>query len=310
MSLKRWVVEPKDQGLRLDVFLARHAEGLSRSAALRALQAGVVTVAGRALKPGLVLRAGDEVTYQPAPVLADTTEPEPLPLEIRYQDGDLAVIDKPAGLVVHPAAGHRQGTLVNALLYHLRDLSGIGGVQRPGLVHRLDKETSGLLVVAKNDRTHQALAAALAERRIERQYEAVVWGHLAGETCVVDTLMGRDPRDRKRFAVVRSGGKPARTLVTVKRRWADFSLLRLKLDTGRTHQIRVHCRYLGVPVVGDRTYGRAGESRLLAKLRLERPARQLLHAVSLRFVHPRTGEKMSFASPWPDDFKKFVASLT
>lgn len=310
MAEKRWVVKPAEEGQRLDVFLARSVEGLSRSAALRAVKAGAVAVAGRALKAGLQLRDGDEVSYRPLPVTAATVEPEPLPLEIVYQDEDVAVIDKPAGLVAHPAAGHHQGTLVNALLYHLRDLSGVGGVQRPGLIHRLDKETSGLLLVAKNDHAHQALSAALAARRIERLYETVVWGQVPGETCVVEAPIGRDPRDRKRFAVVRSGGRSARTLITVKRRFADFTLLRVKLDTGRTHQIRVHCRYLGAPVVGDRTYGRSGEARQLAKLHLERPSRQLLHAVSLRFTQPRTGAKLAFASPWPDDFKKFVASLS
>lgn len=311
MAVKRWIITPKEQGQRLDVFLAREVEGVSRSAVLRALKAGAVTVAGRpALKAGLKLRAGDAVTFQPLPVQAAALEPEPLPLVIPYQDEDLAVIDKPAGLVVHPAAGHQQGTLVNALLYHLRDLSGVGGVRRPGLIHRLDKETSGLLLVAKHDQAHQALSAALAARRIERVYETVVWGQVPGETCVVEAPIGRDPRDRKRFAVVRSGGRSARTLIAVRRRFAGFTLLRVKLDTGRTHQIRVHCRYLGAPVVGDRTYGRSGEARQLAKLHLERPARQLLHAVSLRFAQPRTGARLAFTSPWPDDFKKFVASLS
>ncbi len=311
MAVKRWIITSEEQGQRLDVFLAREGEGVSRSAVLRALKAGAVTVAGRpALKAGLKLRAGDAVTFQPLPVQAAALEPEPLPLVIPYQDEDLAVIDKPAGLVVHPAAGHQQGTLVNALLYHLRDLSGVGGVRRPGLIHRLDKETSGLLLVAKHDQAHQALSAALAARRIERVYETVVWGQVPGETCVVEAPIGRDPRDRKRFAVVRSGGRSARTLITVRRRFAGFTLLRVKLDTGRTHQIRVHCRYLGAPVVGDRTYGRSGEARQLAKLHLERPARQLLHAVSLRFAQPRTGAKLAFTSPWPDDFKKFVASLS
>jgi 23S rRNA pseudouridine1911/1915/1917 synthase len=311
MAVRRWVITPEEQGQRLDVFLAHNVDGLSRSAALRALKAGAITLAGgRTVKAGLQLRAGDEITYQPLPVLPDTLEPEALPLDIRYQDEDLAVIDKPAGLVVHPAAGHRQGTLVNALLYHLQDLSGVGGVRRPGLIHRLDKETSGLMLVAKHDQAHQALSAALADRRIERLYETVVWGQVPGETCVVDAPIGRDPRDRKRFAVVRSGGKPSRTLITVQRHYADFTLLRVKLDTGRTHQIRVHCRYLGAPVVGDRTYGRSGELRQLAKLHLERPTRQLLHAVSLRFAQPRTGAKLAFTSPWPDDFKKFVASLS
>lgn len=311
MAVKRWIITSEEQGQRLDVFLAREVEGVSRSAVLRALKAGAVTVAGRpALKAGLKLRAGDAVTFQPLPVQAAALEPEPLPLVIPYQDEDLAVIDKPAGLVVHPAAGHQQGTLVNALLYHLRDLSGVGGVRRPGLIHRLDKETSGLLLVAKHDQAHQALSAALAARRIERVYETVVWGQVPGETCVVEAPIGRDPRDRKRFAVVRSGGRSARTLITVRRRFAGFTLLRVKLDTGRTHQIRVHCRYLGAPVVGDRTYGRSGEARQLAKLHLERPARQLLHAVSLRFAQPRTGARLAFTSPWPDDFKKFVASLS
>ncbi len=309
MEVKRWQIDSESAGARLDQFLSQQVPGLTRSAAVRALKAGGVQVPGRALKPGLVLQAGDEVEYRPLPAQEADTEPEALPLHIVYQDRDLAVIDKPAGMVTHPGAGHHQGTLVNALLYHLTGLAGIGGVQRPGIVHRLDKDTSGLIVVAKHDRAHLALSAAMQARQIRREYEAVVWGQLADERCVVETLVGRDPRERKRFAVVRADGKMAITHFQVLRRFRYFSLLGIRLETGRTHQIRIHCRYLGNPVVGDRAYGAGGESNKMEKLQIVRPARQLLHARRLRLPHPTTGALLTFESPRPEDFKKFVESL-
>lgn len=310
MEIKHWRITEKEVGMRLDVFLAQAVKGLSRTAAARALQNQEVQVTGKqTLKSGLLLRGGDEISYIPAPPVSAGAKAEPLPLTILYQDDDIAVIDKPAGLVTHPATGHHDGTLVNALLYHLHDLSGVGGVLRPGIVHRLDKETSGLLLVAKNDRAHHALTDRIQKREVERWYDAVVWGNVQDSSLTIDTQLGRDPIDRKRFAVVRSGGKRAITQVEVVRRFQEFSCLRIKLETGRTHQIRVHCRYMGTPVVGDRTYGKRGESSRLNKLALERPTRQLLHANQLRFYHPITEKKMEYTAPWPDDFKKFVQAI-
>ncbi|MBN1595900.1 RluA family pseudouridine synthase [candidate division FCPU426 bacterium] len=306
----KWIIGEKEAGLRLDVFLARHVEGLSRSAAARALDQGAVRVGGRInLKPGLALREGDEVEYTAlAPVPADAA-PEDLPLEILYQDQHLAVVNKPAGLVTHPAVGHKAGTLVNALLYHVPDLSGVGGALRPGIVHRLDKETSGLMLVAKHDRAHHLLSAAIQAREVEREYDAIVWGEVADEAFSVNARIGRDPHDRKRFTVVRTGGKEAVTHLEVVRRFGVCMLLRVRLETGRTHQIRVHCHYAGLPVVGDRMYGKRGEVGQLGKMGLERPGRQLLHAVRLRFFHPSSRRQMEFRTPWPHDFAVFVRNL-
>jgi len=216
------------------------------------------------------------------------------------------VVDKSSGLVVHPAAGHRTGTLVNALLHQVRDLSGIGGVLRPGIVHRLDKDTSGLLLVAKNDDAHRALSDELKRRQIRRAYLAAAWGHLPSETASVDAPIGRHPTDRKKMAVV-AGGRPARTHFRRLERWRAADLLRAELDTGRTHQIRVHLLHLGHPVVGDATYapgrekGVSGPERNWASALAKRVPRQFLHATELRFTHPRTGEEMRFDSPLPPD---------
>lgn len=306
---ERWRVAPEETDVRLDVYLARRRPDLSRSAAARLIAGGAVAVAGRTAKPGLLLRGGDEVDFlapasAPARALA-----QPLPLTVLYQDRDLAVVDKPAGMVTHPAPGHDGRTLVNALLFHLDRLSGVGGELRPGIVHRLDKDTSGLLVVAKHDAAHRDLCAGIRDRSIQRWYDAVVWGRVPEERFSIETRLGRDPRNRKRFTVVAAGGRFAGTQAEVRRRFRDFTLLQLKLDTGRTHQIRVHCRHLGTPVVGDRTYGKHGESTALNRLGLPRPDRQLLHARRLAFIHPITHAALEFESPWPEDFAAFVRAL-
>jgi 23S rRNA pseudouridine1911/1915/1917 synthase len=310
MAVCHWQVTPEEAGKRLDVYLTQKVAGLSRSAAGRAVRNQEVEVSGqKQLKTGLILKPGQQVFYQPPQPRAAAAAPQDLPLVIVYEDADLAVIDKPAGLVTHPAPGHPSRTLVNALLYHLHDLSGLGGQLRPGIVHRLDKETSGLLVVAKHDLAHQALAASLQARGIKRSYAALVWGNIYENTFTINTLLGRDPHDRKRFAVVRIGGKQAITHGQVQERLGEFSLLRLDLETGRTHQIRVHCLYAGIPVVGDRVYGKRGEAGQLHKLGLARPARQLLHAAHLSFNHPLTGQPLEFNSPWPEDFQSFYTAL-
>jgi 23S rRNA pseudouridine1911/1915/1917 synthase len=268
-----------------------------------------VKVEGRHPKPGLALASGDQVFCKPPAAVPSQALPEDLPVRIVYEDQDLAVVDKPAGLVTHPAVGHASGTLVNALLHHLRDLSGVGGEQRPGIVHRLDKDTSGLLLVAKNDPAHRALALAIQERRVSRSYDTVVWGRIQEETFTLETFLGRDPRNRKRFAVVSHQGKTAVTHFSVTRRFSEFTGLRIKLETGRTHQIRVHCRYLDKPVVGDRDYGKRSEAALLSRLHLPRPERQLLHASRLEFLHPLTQAPLAFTSGWPADFAEFMQAL-
>jgi len=304
-------VAAEEAGLRLDIFLSRRAPGLSRSAASRLIREERVRASGKRAKPGLLLAAGELVELDVPEPAGARALPEDLPLTILYEDDDLAVIDKPAGIVTHPAAGHDSGTLVNALLHHLKNLSGIGGELRPGIVHRLDKDTSGLLLVAKSDRAHHALSSGIQERRITRRYEAVVWGHPAGDQFTLETRLGRDPKARKRFAVVAPGrqGKTAITHFQVLRRFSEFTLMQLRLETGRTHQIRVHCRHLNLPVVGDREYGKRGEASQLQKLGLPRPERQLLHAVRLEFSHPLTGQPMAFASPYPADFSEFLNAL-
>src|SRR5690606_10185745 len=232
-----------------------------------------------------------------------------IPLDILYQDSDLLVIDKPAGLVVHPAAGHRAGTLVNALLHEVDDLSGIGGVLRPGIVHRLDKDTPGLMLVAKNDEAHRALADDLRRRRVTRRYLAAAWGHLPEEQRSVDAPIGRHPNDRKRMAVI-PGGRAAVTHFRVLERWRAADLVQAQLESGRTHQIRVHLAHLGHPVVGDAVYGPgrergfAGSSRPWAAELARRVSRQFLHAAELRFVHPRSGEEMRFESKLPTELRE------
>jgi 23S rRNA pseudouridine1911/1915/1917 synthase len=229
-----------------------------------------------------------------------------LPIRVVYEDEHLLVVDKDAGMVVHPAPGHPEGTLVNALLHHVDDLSGIGGALRPGIVHRLDKDTSGLMVVAKGDDAHRILSEALQRREVRRRYLAAAWGHLAETEVTVDAPIGRDPRNRQRMGVV-EGGRPARTHFRVRERWPAAELLDVALETGRTHQIRVHLAHLGHPVVGDEVYGpgwekgMGGSNRAWAQALARRVPRQFLHACRLSFDHPATGEEMTFESPLPPD---------
>jgi 23S rRNA pseudouridine1911/1915/1917 synthase len=236
---------------------------------------------------------------------------QPLPLEIVYEDRHLLVVNKAAGMVVHPAPGHYEGTLVNALLHHVKDLSGIGGALRPGIVHRLDRDTSGLLVVAKDDATHQALSDALRRRKIRRLYRALSWGHLTETPRTVDAPLGRDPRDRKRMTV-REDGRRAVTHLRVRAQWETADLVDVALETGRTHQIRVHLAHLGHPVVGDPLYGAGwergmgGPARAWAQALARRVPRQFLHARRLQFRHPATGEVLTFESPLPEDLAAVV----
>ena len=294
-----------EAGERLDTWLAARLD-VSRSRAAQLIEEGRVTLNGRVPKKRDRPAPGDRVEVRIPPPAPSHLAGEDIPLTIVHQDDDLLVIDKPPGLVVHPAPGNPTGTLVNALLHAVGDLSGIGGVLRPGIVHRLDKDTSGLMVVAKNDDAHRTLSAELRARRIRRAYLAAAWGRLAQDEVTVDAPIGRHPTERKRMAVV-PDGRPARTRFVRLERWRAAELVRAELETGRTHQIRVHLLHLGHPVVGDRTYaperhkGFGGPERAWAAGLAKRVPRQFLHAAELRFTHPRTGEPMRFDSPLPPD---------
>ncbi|HUF51212.1 MAG TPA: RluA family pseudouridine synthase [Longimicrobiales bacterium] len=298
------VAEPG--GERLDVVLATRIPALSRSRCAQLLAQGRVRVNGAPARKSYRPAPGDVIELDVPPPVPAGIEAEPIPLDIVFEDADLIVLDKPAGLVVHPAPGHRAGTLVNALLHHVGDLSGIGGVLRPGIVHRLDRDTSGLMIVAKHDAAHRRLAAALRRREIRRIYLAAAWGHLTSDTIEVDAPIGRARNDRKRMTVM-ADGRPARTRLRRLERWAAADLLRVELETGRTHQIRVHLAHIGHPVVGDAIYGAAaargmsGPAQRWASELARRVPRQFLHATELRFEHPRTDAPLRFESALPPD---------
>lgn len=288
-------------GERADAALARLSGTLTRSAAQRLLEAGQVTSRGRVLKKNDRLEAGDPLEVEiPAPQPLELTA-EDIPLDIVYEDGDLIVLNKPKGLVVHPAVGHWSGTLVNALLHHCRDsLSGINGALRPGIVHRIDKDTSGLLVVAKNDFAHQSLAAQLQDHSLAREYVCLVTGGMRADSGTVDAPIGRHPTDRKRMAVV-ADGRSAVTHWQVLERFSGYTLLQCRLETGRTHQIRVHMAHIGHPIVGDMVYGRK-------KPELGQDT-QCLHARAITFRHPRSGETVTLTCPLPPYLEALLRRL-
>lgn len=295
---------------RLDKLLSDMTE-LSRSAVARLCEEGAVLLNGKTADKKALVKNGDTVEYNlPEPIPTEVL-PENIPLDIVYEDSDIIVINKPEGMVVHPAPGNYTGTLVNALLYHCKDsLSGVGGVIRPGIVHRIDKDTSGLLVVAKNDAAHLSLAKQLETHEVCREYRALVFGGFSEDSGTVDAPIGRHPIDRKRMAVLPRGTAGAREAIThyeVLSRYGQISYLRLRLETGRTHQIRVHMSYKGHPLLGDEVYGRCQsefERRHKALF-----SGQALHAVALELTHPRTGEKMRFECELPDNFKKLIDIL-
>jgi 23S rRNA pseudouridine1911/1915/1917 synthase len=300
--LQEYHVTAQETGVRLDQYLASQTAEISRNQVQHLIDQGMVKVNGQLPRASYKVRSGDFITLQIPPVEKLTLVAEDIPLDIVYEDSDLLVVNKPAGLVVHPAAGHHQGTLVNALLHHCVDLTGIGGSLRPGIVHRLDKDTTGLLVVSKNDFAHQFLSAELKARRIKREYLALVHGELREESGLIDAPLGRDPRDRKKMAVVQNDhGRPARTHYRVRERYPGHTLLEVSLETGRTHQIRVHLAFAGYPVAGDPLYGQ--------RHNLLRLTAQALHAYRLTFAHPRSGEQLTFNAPLPPDFASVLAEL-
>ena len=289
---------------RLDHFVLEHGEiALSRSQVRKLILDGAITVNGKPEKSGYAVRASDVVTIslpesRPSELIA-----EAIPLDILYEDEHILVINKPAGMVVHPAPGHAEGTLVHALLYHCHDLSGIGGIQRPGIVHRLDRDTSGLMVVAKHDAAHHQLSAQLHRREVTRVYYAVVHGHFSASGGRIDASIGRHHKDRKKMAVF-SGeqGREAITLYQVLEQYTRHTLLRVQLKTGRTHQIRVHLKHVHHPVVGDPVYGLASGNNLGM-------TRQALHAKCLHFLHPATGKPLEFECDLPDDMQQLLKKL-
>ena len=288
-----------DRTLRVDAYLGEETP-LSRSQAQRLIREGNVSVNDRPVKANCVLKPGDAVLVTVPPPRATTALPEDIPISVLYEDGDLAVIDKPQGMVVHPAPGHDSGTLVNALLYAMDDLSGVGGELRPGIVHRIDRMTSGLLVVAKNDPAHRSLSQQFKDHSAHRSYIAIAEGNFPEDSGTVDAPIGRHPTDRKRMAAV-SGGREAVTHWRVLERFGAFTLLHLALETGRTHQIRVHMAYLGHPLAGDDVYG--PEKRKLGL------SGQALHGYRLSFVHPGTDESMVFYAALPDYFCSALKKL-
>lgn len=296
------LLSPDREGERLDQFLARSIDSLTRSAAQKLLEEGAVTCHGRALKKNDRTTPGQRLEVAlPDPVAVDIL-PQDIPLTVVYEDADVIVVDKPVGMVVHPAPGHPDGTLVNALLYHCgNSLSGINGELRPGIVHRIDRDTSGLIVAAKNDAAHLSLATQLQDHSLYREYEAVCVGTLKEETGTVDAPIGRHPVDRKRMCVDRQNGRPAVTHWTVLGRYPGYTHVQCRLETGRTHQIRVHMASIGHPILGDLVYG--------AKKPVPGLAGQCLHARRLSFVHPRTGERVTVECPLPEYFAEVLRKL-
>jgi len=305
---RRLQVEEEHDGIRLDNFLTSLLPDHSRSQIQRLIKDGRVQGPASTLRASTSVHTGQEFDVDVPHPVAATPEAEALPLPIVYQDADLVVLDKPAGMVVHPAAGHATGTLVNVLLHHITDLSGIGGELRPGIVHRLDRGTSGLMVVAKHDRAHQELARQFSDREVEKEYVALVWGLVqAGRR--IDEAIGRDPRQRQKMSTRARRARSAVTRVTYAHHFQGVSLLKVAIATGRTHQIRVHLSAIGHPVVGDATYGgvhRRVTVNLRPVMRLERP---FLHAARLAFTHPTDGRRVEFESPLPLDLQSVIDDI-
>ncbi|WP_454192064.1 RluA family pseudouridine synthase [Paenibacillus sp. Marseille-Q7038] len=299
-DIQEWTVTADYAKERIDKYITESMDDISRSQVQLWIADGHVTVNGAKVKSNYKLGEGDRITVIVPEPMAVEIIPENIPLHVVYEDASVIVVNKQRGLVVHPAPGHTSGTLVNALMYHCKDLSGINGELRPGIVHRIDKDTSGLLMAAKNDKAHASLAAQLKEHSVNRRYIALVHGHVQHDQGTVDAPIGRDTSDRKMFTVTDRNSKEAITHFTVLERLGDYTLLELKLETGRTHQIRVHMKFIGHPLVGDPMYGRNKGIKMNG---------QALHAQTLGFVHPDTGEQMEFTAPLPQDMEDVLASL-
>lgn len=289
---------------RLDIWLSRQRQDLSRARIQQLIRDGHIRVNQAAHKPHYQLKPGDEVRIEIPEAAPVALQPENIPLAVLYEDADLIVINKAPGLVTHPAPGNEAGTLVNALLYHCRDLAGIGGELRPGIVHRLDRDTSGALVAAKNDLAVHRLISQFKRREVHKYYLALVWGAPRPESGTIETLVGRSPHNRKKMSAEPEVGRPAVTHYKVLQALGPVSLLGVRIETGRTHQIRVHLAHIGHPVVGDRQYGRARADPLPAPA-----SRQMLHAETLSFNHPRSGLELEFHAPMPDDMRRLIQAL-
>lgn len=297
---ERIIITENEAGMRADVALAALLE-ITRSNMQRLLEEGRAVKGGKVLKSNYKVKLGDEIIVElPEPQPLDV-RPENIPLDIIYEDEDVVVVNKARGMVVHPAAGNYTGTLVNALLYHCHNLSGINGVIRPGIVHRLDKDTSGIMICAKNDAAHLSLSEQIQNKTAQRTYLAVVRGNIKNDSGTIETQIARDKNDRKKMAVVTEGGRQAITEYEVMERFGKYTIVKCRLKTGRTHQIRVHMEYLGYPLVGDPKY-----SPMKTPFSING---QALHSLTLTFVHPRTHEQMSFEAPLPEDMKKIVTRL-
>jgi 23S rRNA pseudouridine1911/1915/1917 synthase len=305
------LVEPPDSGKRLDRYIASCISDCSRSIATNLIRNGKIRVQGMVRKPGYRVKAGDEISGcipPPEPVLF---KPEPIPIEILHEDDEIIVINKQPGLVVHPAPGHHSGTLVNALLHHCPKLNGIGGALRPGIVHRLDKDTSGVLIVAKNDRAHIHLSRQFKSRRVKKMYLALVYGKMESNSGSVSLPIGRHPVDRKKMSTNSRKGRIAETTWQIKERYERASLIEVNLKTGRTHQIRVHCAAIKHPVMGDKVYGprKTGRNAPYSKNQFESVPRQMLHAWRIVLTHPVSEEKVSFEAPIPSDIQAVMTAL-
>lgn len=312
-----FIVDEEEAGERIDTWLSGRIPELSRARIQKALRSGEVLAAGLpARKAAQRVRGGERIEISFAPPAAIEVVPEPIPLDVVFEDEHLIVVNKPAGMVVHPAPGNERGTLVNALLAHCADLSGIGGYLRPGIVHRLDALTSGLLVAAKSDAAHIALSRQMMQHGVRRIYRAIVWGRMPAQEGTIEAPIGRSPRDRKTMAVVTSGGREAVTHYSILDTFPPLQYIQCRLETGRTHQIRVHLAHVGHPVFGDPVYGGrkfdrgafSREEAAAAGRALDLIDRQALHAVELSFVHPLLGEEMIFEAPLPADFQAVLAA--
>lgn len=300
-DIQEWIVDPESAKTRIDKYITEGLDDdVSRSQVQLWIADGHVLVNDSPVKANYKVSQGDRISLAiPAPSVVEIV-PEDIPLDIAFEDRDVIVVNKPRGMVVHPAPGHISGTLVNALMHHCKDLSGINGQLRPGIVHRIDKDTTGLIMAAKNDKAHASLAAQLKEHSVNRRYLALVHGNISHDQGTIDAPIGRDPQDRKMYTVTDRNSKHAVTHFTVVERFGDYSLLELKLETGRTHQIRVHMKYIGHPLVGDPVYGKSKGIKLNG---------QALHAAVLGFVHPATGQYLEFSAPMPDDMEELLTIL-